>query len=125
MDRSFPSGCTTREATHHPSHRQYVRNSSCMQKQAKAHASQSPHTNNHEKFETSPHHSLAGIAGFDRFPYPSGKGCESVSPPSGLREREKHRQRRDEATNYKGETELYTFPPRIDVGVFDSSQLVM
>jgi hypothetical protein len=95
-----------------------------MQKQAESHTGQRPQGDDHEKFEASPHGTLMGIASFDRSQRQGGDRCESICPPSGLRQGEQHRQHWDEATDHEGEPNLHAFQPRVDLRVFDYSQLV-
>jgi len=96
-----------------------------MQQQAEPHTGQRPQGDDHEKFEASPHGTLAGVAGFDRTQHQGDQCREAIRPPSGLWQSEQHRQRWDEATHHKGDPNLHTFQPRIDAGAFDDSQLVM
>lgn len=79
---------------------------SSMQEQAKTHAGQSPKSDDHQKFETGPHGTLAGVAGFDRSQRQCGQGGESIGPPSGLWQGKEQRYRRNEAADDKGESDL-------------------
>src|SRR2546421_599741 len=99
--------------------------SSCMQEQANNHTSRRSQGDNDEKFETSPHRMLTGIAGFDCSQHHSRERRKSIGPPSGLRQREEHRDRWDEATDYKGKANLHSLQPGIDACVFDHPQLIM
>src|SRR5579884_315052 len=98
---------------------------SSVQEQAKSHSSQGTQCDDHQEFEASPHRPLLGVASFDGSQHESRQRGESIGPPSGLRQREQHWQRWDEATNDEGDPDLDTFQPRINMGVFDYSQFVM
>src|SRR5712692_5304952 len=106
------------KATLHP-------NSSSVQEQAKAHTGHGPSSDDHEEFETSPHRTLAGIAGFN---CPEHQGCKrrkSICPPFGLWHGEQHWERWDEATDHKRDPDLHALQPRVDMCVFDHPQLIM
>jgi hypothetical protein len=63
-------------------------NSCSMQEQTDSYTGQGSHSDDHEKFETSPHRTLAGIAGFDRSQHQGREGRESIGPPLDLWQRE-------------------------------------
>ncbi len=96
-----------------------------MQEQAKAHTSHRSQGDDDEKFETSPHRTLTGMAGFDRSQHHGRESRESIRPPSRLRQREDHRYGWDETADYKGKANLHPLQLRLDVCVFDHPQLVM
>ncbi len=52
-----------------------------MQEQAEPHTGQRPQSDDHEKFEASPHRTLMGRAGFDRSQHHGRERCESIRPP--------------------------------------------
>jgi hypothetical protein len=72
-----------------------------MQEQTKTHTGHGSQGDDNEKFETSPHRTLTGIAGFDHSQHQGSESRESVRSPFGLRQGEQHRHRWYEAGHFR------------------------